>query len=254
MKKLITITQTIALILISAAFLQAKVSPEVVASNVDRQTAKHLPVYLNDRVKTMCEEWPGCDEWVKYHAAKNACFHVADAEVERWIDKWEGKKAIWLTYFYINTIENGKAKAYKFVQMYENGYYGYGAPQPIKKFPGHPVVEKPSQHAKWIPIVKADRVSPLMSGQIYIDIEFPGLDGWLKQNEVVPHEAVVEQRIYGKDIDGNPLWARTLYIEKLSLSGKGPYYKLSTYQMEDGTCMIKPAQKIKVFPNLPPHL
>ena len=116
MKKLITLTKIIALVLISTVSLQAKVSLEALAAGVEREAAKRSSVYLNDRVKTMCQEWPGCEEWVGLKSANNVSFQLVDTEVAHWINAWSGKDAVWGHRFYAQTRENGQIKAYEFLQ------------------------------------------------------------------------------------------------------------------------------------------
>ena len=98
-----------------------------------------------DRVKTMCSEWPGCEEWaIKRHKA-NPSFTIIDAEVEYYVPKaWSTD---WHYTMYVETMENLQTQTYVFAAT-ENNFPGT-APSKFKKFPGHPFTDMPSEHAKY---------------------------------------------------------------------------------------------------------
>lgn len=152
MKKLFIITKITVLILIGATIAQAKVSPEALTAQVERQAAKHSSVYLNNRVKTMCQEWPGCEKWALARQKANPSFTIIDAEVEYYVEQNSGWP-FWQHNFYVKVLENLQEQFYVFRteinHKSENPYSFPGTPQRIAKFPGHPFTDMPSEHAKY---------------------------------------------------------------------------------------------------------
>ena len=109
MKKLCYLLTGIALVLvgIAPAYAQLKPAAQLMLTRMLTDTK----YYMFDRVKTMCQEWPGCEKWVKERLAQDNSFLIEDAEVERWIGSWENNEAVWHYHFYVQTRENSHIQA-----------------------------------------------------------------------------------------------------------------------------------------------
>lgn len=247
MKKLIAITQTVTLILIGATFLQAKVLPEAVASQVERKTASHSAGYLNARVQTMCQEWPGCEKWVKERLAQDNSFLIEDAEVERWIGSWENNEAVWHYHFYVQTrenshiqaqlpqpvrvvtlmgnMENSQTKAYRFDLVKNGRKFTSSDPTEINKFPGHPIAGVPSQHARYhMAISGNDSLSKCQQWDKCMKL--------INEKKAAVSKAVDSQYIYAHDKNGNALWARNLYVQLYYYAGGGDSFVFRAKQQK----------------------
>ncbi|MBO4707026.1 MAG: hypothetical protein J5594_00475 [Elusimicrobiaceae bacterium] len=150
--------------------------------------------FKDDRVRLMCSGWPICKEWVKIKFLQDSNFKVTDAEVERWISKWEDKTATWEYKFYVQTEEKGQTKAYLFTRGIDG--LSYNEPILIKKFPGHPVPYKPSE--------KIAYPEEYMSS-------WPGMPRWKYRGYGT--KVTSSQYIYKYDEQGNALWERRLYVK-----------------------------------------
>ena len=249
MKKLITLTKIIALVLISTVSLQAKVSPEALAAGVERQTAKHSSVYLNDRVKTMCQEWPGCEEWVGLKDANNVSFQLVDTEVAHWINAWSGKDAVWGHRFYAQTREDGHTKAYEFLRITdkEGKNVQYLPPTKIKKFPGHPLPQEPSTHA----LVEDP-------GNVNLCKAWPGCmeaiverKGDILYNDFGIVHVVRTQYISKWDAQGNAYWARGLWVEFAGWISHTTLYFSAHQTTPGGAYTYHPSKEVKRIPSVP---
>lgn len=249
MKKLFAITTTIALVLISAALAQAEVSPEA----VERQVAKNLPVYLNDRVKQMCEEWPGCEEWVGLKSANTASFQLVDTEVAHWIDAWNGKDAVWGHRFYAQTRENGQIKAYEFLRTMDKKGKNVQYLPPTKmrnKFPGHPLPQEPSTHA----LVE----DPGLTSPLEICKAWPGCmdaiyerKGDILYNDFGIVHVVRTQYISKWDAQGNAYWARGLWVEFAGWISHTTLYFSAHQTTPGGAYTYHSPKEVKRIPSVP---
>jgi|GEM_PF-2581170 hypothetical protein len=187
---------------------------------ISQEVAAQTSLYANERVKNMCKEWPTCEEWAKNKLAKDTTFQVIDTEVERWVKKWEGKTAIWGYNFYVQAKENGQTKAY----LFKRGDKGtsYAAPVLIKKFPGHPIHGKPSEHI--LHIAQVDNHANSKS--------WPGV----KECNFSIRREITSQYIYKYDEQGNALWKRRLYlhVNEGLLNWNGKVYYFQAYQTKAG--------------------
>lgn len=266
MKKLFIITKITVLILIGATIAQAKVSPEALAAGVEREAAKHLPVYVNDRVKTMCQEWPGCEEWAKSRVAQDSSFLLVDAEVEHWVSSWQDNQAVWQHRFYVQTrenskiqtsslqplrivtlmgnIENSETKAYRF-ELEKNGKkHTSSAPVQIPKFPGHPIPGKPSNHARY---VRSFNNTSLLLCQ-----KWQPCEELRAQKDATVGKAVESQYIRSYDKGGNALWARTLYVQFYYMWGTSGTFVFRAHQEKaEGPYIYQPVHEVNKCPAYP---
>ena len=155
MRKLYCLLLSATLILISLAPTYAQATTSELKSNIV-QLLKREDFYMSDRVKTMCEEWPGCEEWAKEQFKKNPSFKILDAEVEYYVVKEAERYGLpdltfWQYNFYAKTMEDLQEQSYMFkTKIYEFTKNSFPqAPQPIAKFPGHPFTDMPSNHARY---------------------------------------------------------------------------------------------------------
>ena len=186
---------------------------------ISQEVAAQTSLYANERVKNMCKEWPTCEEWAKNNAVKDTTFQVIDAEVSRYVTRFEKEEGIWIYNFYVQTKENGEIKAYLFKRN-EKGT-SYTAPTLIKKFPGHPI---PSESTERI------AASQLFKNDLFL---WPGLDKWEYRNRV--RFGVKTQYIYKYDENGNAVWKRGLYVlvDPCAACRYRVYY-FETYQTKAG--------------------
>ena len=140
MKKLVSFS--IILVLLSVIPAQAQ---SAFRSNVARSILAHKKYYLFDRVKTMCQEWPGCEEWAQKRHAADSSFLLRDAEIEYYVVKTEYDR-VWHYNLYVETLEHLTSQTYVFTAQ-ENQFHT--VPVKFKKFPGHPFTDMPSMHAKY---------------------------------------------------------------------------------------------------------
>lgn len=247
MKKLVTLTTTFALVLITTALVQAKEAPKNLTANIQRAAANQTPVYLNDRVKTMCAEWTGCKEWVASRVQANPTFRVTDAEAERWVKKWElnqfgSKVAVWDHRFYVQTIENGQTKAYKFERTRTASKdYNYHAPVLIKKFPGHPIAGNPSKHIKW------------SSNKNDACDAFPGCREWMWKHGFGVEDAVGSQYISNFDEKGEAIWTYKLYVKVSDSFSFFNYYFTASQSRHNGSYAYSAPKEMGLFPKYPEH-
>lgn len=162
-------------------------------------------IYNNERAKTMCEEWPGCPQWAEDRKAQDPFFLILDAEIERWLDHWEGDKAIWLTRLYVEVRETAGYDAYKFAAIRNRKDYTPKDPIGINYFPGHPIEGRPSEHAYYQTYITNVSLSKCK--------EWPECDALLKKPRALVGKAVDSQYIYDFDENGEALWARSLYVK-----------------------------------------
>ncbi len=151
MKKLCYLLTSITLILIGITPTCAQLKPTT-QSALARKMLKAQKYYMTDRVKTMCQEWPGCEEWARKRHKKNPSFYIIDAEVEYYVakkDQW----TYWQHNLYVKVLENLQEQFYVFRteinRKSENPYSFPAIPQKIAHFPGHPFTDEPSNHAKY---------------------------------------------------------------------------------------------------------
>ena len=196
--------------------LQAAESPAL-ANAVARAVAGKTLHFADDRVQQMCHEWPTCEEWVRGKIEKDPSFQLIDAEVERWVLKWENDKAVWAYRFYVQTKENNQIKAYLFTRGSEG--FSYNAPVQIKHFPGHPFPGKPTQH------VFRDYTAP----SVFCD-EWPGYNAWGCMQ--FTRTASISQRIYKWDEQENAVWEKNLYAEVGPSRRKAKAFVFRAYQTE----------------------
>ncbi len=215
MKKLITLTITFALVLISASSVCAKeTSTEELAANAKRVAVNQRKIYADDRVQQMCEEWPGCQEWVGLKSSKDISFQLVDTEVAHWISGWNGKEAVWGHRFYAQTRESGQIKAYEFLRLTdkEGENAKYPAPTEIKKFPGHPLPQEPSTHA----LVEYYRQYGWRNTFITNECKaWPGCMEAVTNNSkgVINIQHLVYTQYVSKwDAQGNAYWSRALWV------------------------------------------
>ncbi len=200
-------------------------------SVLEREIITEKTPFINDRVKQMCSQWPTCTEWAENKFLKDPAFKVIDAEVERWISKWEGKKAVWEYKFYVQTKEEGGTNAYLFTRGVDG--FPYNEPVLIKKFPGHPVLGKPSEH------------------MTYLDTScksWPGCSQWKYSSQV--YSLANSQHIYKYDNQGNALWERRLYVSLLRFLHSNKYFYFRAYQTKAGGAYNYEAPvEINAFPS-----
>ncbi|MBP5404212.1 MAG: hypothetical protein J6Y17_03885 [Elusimicrobiaceae bacterium] len=209
MKKILLPAFSTLLLVTAFATPQAK-TPNHFSNALEQEISKKmLAGFASNRVRQMCQEWPTCMEWANNRAAKDSSFGIIDAEVERWVSKWENGEAVWKHRFYVKTQEDGKIKSYVFQRG--EGNYSYAAPVLIKKFPGHPLADKPTEHIKQV----YQRTGYLR------DMEnrdacraWPGCIDFVKGHHI--RRALISQYIIKQNAQGNSVWKRRLYV---ALSG-----------------------------------
>ncbi|MBO4675387.1 MAG: hypothetical protein J5601_04810 [Elusimicrobiaceae bacterium] len=257
MKKLLT-TISALLILVSISYVYAKSTPKDLATPIKREASKHKKT----RVETMCEEWPGCREWVASHLAKQpTSFQVVDAEIEHQITHSDKNETIWNHRFYLQTKENGKTKAYRFerVKAYqkdphdnthepilkESKGYDYLKPHEIEKFPGHPIKDHPSEHARY-------HVSIIGNNSLRKCQEWAPCNKLLEKKKTAVSRTAEEQYIYKEDASGNALWTRSLYVQFFYYSGGEDAFVFRAKQKTaGGEYTFEKPQKINQCPNHP---
>ncbi len=194
-----------------------------------RAVAPKKTFFINDRVKNMCLEWPTCAEWANNKFLKDSSFQVIDAEVERWLSKWEDGQAIWEYKFYIQTKENGQTKNYLFKRDIKG--QTYYAPVLIKKFPGHPIASKPSERIS----------NPKAS--VY---SWPNCKKWEHFDYIASD--TTSQYIYKYDEQGNALWKMRLYVRVLRFFYHKAFYFEAYQTKAGGDYIYKGPVEMKVYP------
>lgn len=144
MKKLHCLLVAITFVLIGIAPAHAQLKPSS-QSALARKVLAEQKYYMFDRVKTMCQEWPGCEAWALKRHKANPSFTIIDAEVEYYVPE-EGSSN-WHYNMYVETMENLQTQTYVFVATENN--FSNTVPSKFKKFPGHPFTNMPSEHAKY---------------------------------------------------------------------------------------------------------
>ncbi len=220
---------------------QAKDNRPELSNAIERAVAAQVMPFANARVKQMCAEWPTCEEWVENKVKHAPSFKVVDTEVERWLSKWEGDRAIWQYRFYAQTQENGQTKAYKFTRAGQGT--SYAAPVLIKKFPGHP--GKPTEHVS-APAVRHTAAYPLCD-------EWPGYTQLYCQIQTQNNHlrlTVTSQYIYKRDAQGNALWKKRLYVLWVIPAFAFTYaFYFQAYQTQaGGDFTYQPPVKMRKFP------
>ncbi len=186
--------------------------------------------FKDERVRQMCSDWPSCKEWANYNKlTKDPTFKVIDAEVERWISKWEGKKAIWEYKFYVQTEEKGQIKAYLFTRGIDG--LSYNEPVLIKKFPGHPVPYKPSEKIAY----------PMENTH-----SWPGFPQWKYSGYET--QKTSSQYIYKYDDEGNAVWERRLYVKVLYWTWIKSFYFRAYQTKADSFYNYEAPVEIDTFP------
>lgn len=195
----------------------AENSPEF-SNALERTVTEQVMPFANNRVKQMCKEWPTCTEWVNSKVRTNPSFQLLDAEVANWVSRPQDGPTDWNYLFYVQTRENGQTGAYQFKR---NSRTSYAEPVKIKKFPGHPVPGKPSEHI--------GMHKPIPDHGQYPDYEilcasWPGCRQWVSNHSV--HSALIGQYIYKWDENSNALWKRVLYVRAVKFfSAKNAYFQ-----------------------------
>ena len=203
------------------------------SDTIKKEIADANTPFKDDRVRQMCSGWPSCKEWANYNKlTKDPTFKVIDAEVERWISKWEGKKAIWEYKFYVQTEEKGQIKAYLFTRGIDG--LPYNEPVLIKKFPGHPVPYKPSEKIAY----------PMENTH-----SWPGFPQW--KYDGYETQKTSSQFIYKYDEKGNPLWERRLYVKVWYWTSIKSFYFRAYQTSVDSFYTYEAPAEITTFPR--PH-
>ena len=152
MEKLYCLLLGAMLALVSMAPAHAQKAPSQVEPTTIQKLVEQSKYYTFNRMKTMCEEWPGCEEWALARRKENPSFTIIDAEVEYYVVENSGWH-FWQHNFYVKTMENLQEQSYVFKteinRKSENPYHFQETPKPIAKFPGHPFSDMPSRHAKY---------------------------------------------------------------------------------------------------------
>lgn len=205
-------------LLTGGIYLQAAESSPLLNA-VNRAVADKTLHFASDRVQQMCSEWPTCQEWVARKVEEVSSFQIIDAEVERWVFKWENGEAVWAYRFYVQTKENNQIKAYMFTRGSEG--FSYNAPVLIKNFPGHPFPSKPTQHV----------YKDYTAASVLRD-EWPGYHAWSwGQNRLY---SSISQRIYKWDEQENALWEKSLYVKMGNSHRKAKAFVFRAYQTKAG--------------------
>ena len=247
MKKYVLPTLGVALLFTGVCSAQTKNS-SALSTKIERAVANQIVPFASDRVKQLCREWPTCEEWVANHAQQNPSFQVVDAEVARWVSKWEdgdtkwaARKSVWEYRFYVQTRENGQTKAYVFTRQ-EDGL-AYNVPVEIKKFPGHPVPDKPTEHI----VPYSGRPSQELSSCN----SWPGYRKFLHTNNATLLRIMKSQYITKWDEQGNAIWRRRLYMEvKIHLKNKSFYFQ-ADQTTAGGDYTYQAPVEIKACPDYP---
>ena len=152
MKKLYCLLLGTMLALVSMAPAHAQKAPSQVEPTTIQKLVEQSKYYMSDRVKTMCSEWPGCEDWALARRKENPSFTIIDAEVEYYVVENSGWH-FWQHNLYVKTMENLQEQSYVFKtkinRKSENPYHFQETPKPIAKFPGHPFTDMPSRHARY---------------------------------------------------------------------------------------------------------
>ncbi len=255
MKKLITLTTTFALVLISVASVAKEPSAKELATNAKKAAVKQRNLYADERVKQMCEEWPGCQEWVGLKSANTVSFQLIDTEVAHWIPDWDGKEAVWWHRFYAQTRENGQIKAYEFLRISDKkgGNVKYLPPTEMRnKFPGHPLPQEPSTHAL------VENLSILFPNE-KICKAWPGCMDAIadRRNSHTSNEFGIvrvtrTQYISKWDAQGNAYWTRGLFVKFTTGSISSDVLYFSAHQTKPGGAYTYESPKrVKYIPSAP---
>lgn len=231
--------------LCATGFSQTAVST-MTASNAFYYEAIDPKIYNNERAKTMCEEWPGCPQWAEDRKAQDPFFLILDAEVARWLDKWEGGKAVWLTRLYIKTQETKdnliNTQAYQFAAIENEQNYTPQDPTKINKFPGHPIEGFPSQHARY-------HTSGIGNDSLAKCQKWDECKKLLERKKTFVGRAVESQYIYDWDENNNAIWARSLYVQVYYLRGGDAFVFRAKQKEAGGEYTFEKPQKITQCPN-----
>ena len=117
MKKLCCLLLSTTFVLIGLAPTYAKVTTSQVKSGIARKLQEQAKYYMFNRVKTMCSEWPGCEEWALARRKENPSFTIIDAEVEYFVENPKKKSSlsvasVWHYNLYVETMENLQIQSY----------------------------------------------------------------------------------------------------------------------------------------------
>ena len=221
---------------------QAKDLPEL-SNAVERSVAAQILPFASERVKQMCTEWPNCLSWARQQYRKDATFKILDAEIERYIAVFSFEEEVWGHRFHVQVSKQDKLIPYVFKEVKINGKYQYLPPVLSRKFPGHPIVGKPSEHAKY-------------------KIDNHVTDGMKERWPVLAKDwenverAVETQYIKGFDETGNALWGRTLYVTFI-IHGPPPLRHKTTYLIRahqtkaNGPYIYTKEKEVYYYPEFP---
>ena len=199
MKKLHYLLVAITFVLIGIAPAHAQLKPSS-QSALARKVLAEQKYYMFDRVKTMCQEWPGCEKWALARRKANPSFTIIDAEVEYYVEGYN----TWRYNLYVETMENLQTQTYVFVAK---GDKFNSIPSEFKKFPGHPFTDMPSEHAKCV----------LETWEFGGPVDLPKNNKLRKRwtnskmdNSWLKVMSAIEQQRVLWDGKNNPLWVRRL--------------------------------------------
>ena len=227
MKKLCYLLTSITLILIGITPTCAQLKPTT-QSALARKMLTAQKYYMTDRVKTMCQEWPGCERWALKRHKENPSFTIIDAEVEYYVttpkDAWYGTTSVWHYNLYVETMENLQKQTYVFSAQED---HFNTEPVKYKKFPGHPFTNMPSEHAKY----------EYEQWGSYLDSEYPPKSSkickrWpdaLYDIWKILDYAREQQRVVW-DKNGNPRWERRLDVTLKRWDGDLPIALIARQQ------------------------
>lgn len=247
MKKLHCLLISAALILIALAPAYAQVTTSKLKSSIARKLLEREDFYMSNRVKTMCQEWPGCKEWVKERLAADSSFVIVDGEVERRLSSWKNNEAVWQHHFYVQTredshikaqlpqpvrgvtlmgnMENSQTKTYRFDLVKNGRKFTSSDPVEINKFPGHPIPGNPSQHVRYHMAISGN-------DSLYKCQQWDKCKEFVKKKKAAVSKAVDSQYIYAYDENGNALWARNLYVQLYYYAGGGDSFVFRAKQQK----------------------
>ena len=228
--------------LLLSPLVAAKNSSEL-SNAIERTVTAQVMPFANSRVKQMCKEWPTCTEWVNNKVLQDPSFQLVDTEVAHWVSHPQDGQTDWNYIFYAQTREDGQTQAYQFKR---NSPSSYAAPVKIKKFPGHPIPGKPSEHIRMR--------KPIPEHGQYPDYEilcasWPGCRQWAENHRV--NSALIGQYIYKWDEHANALWKRVLYVRAVKFfSAKNAYFQ--SYQTTpNGAYTYQTPTSLNVCPAFP---
>ena len=197
MRKLYCLLAAITFVLIGIAPAHAQLKPSS-QSALARKVLAEQKYYMFDRVKTMCQEWPGCEEWAQKRHKENPSFYIIDAEVEYYVVKTEYDR-VWHYNLYVETLEHLTFQTYVFTAQ-EDQFHT--VPVKFKKFPGHPFTDMPSMHAKY----EIEHWPSNPPKNSHLCKRWPSAMAAIWRHLRV---AIEQQRVWW-DKNGNPRWERRL--------------------------------------------